>query len=280
MKKIEEKILWIRNEPDRFIKIDNSFDDEDKELFNNGFISINKIYDAEIKKSKYVLKRGETLLWEFDFIGNIVILKNWDEVFYAKIWEKSMFVRLKSWKNIGWEFDQVGKIKEGKNGNEYFLAKKDEKESYINFSSRLPVGWEFDHVWSIYSVYETWKVFQAKNWEKQYYIDLNTGKNIGWEFDYVGTVKKEWKVFVFRAIRGDKMMYIDFNTWLPVWWEFDKVSQTFWIDKNGVIFFEWLIGEKKLKINIQTGEQINTIGNAIKETLSMNVMDILKKKII
>lgn len=280
MKKIEERILWIPNEPDRFIKIDNSFDEEEKELFNNGFISINKIYIEKEKKSKYVLKRWETLLWEFDFIGNIVILKTGDEVFYAKIWEKCMFVRLKSWKNIGWEFDQVGKIKEWKNGNEYFLAKKDDKESYISFSSRLPTGWEFDRVGSIYTVYETEKVFQAKNGQKQYYIDLTTGKSIGWEFDYVGTVKKEWKVFVFRAIRANKMMYIDFNSWLPIGWEFDKVSQSFGVDKKGVKFFEWLIWEKKSKINIETWEQINTIGNAIKDTLSMNVIDILTKKII
>lgn len=280
MDKIEEKILWIRNEPDRFIKLDNSFDAEEKELFNNGFISINKIYLEDEKKSKYVLKRWETPLGEFDFIGNIVILKTGDEVFYAKIWEKSMFVRLKSWKNIGWEFDQVGKIKEGKNGNEYFLAKNENKESYISFSSRLPVGWEFDQVGSISTVYDSIKIFQAKNGQKQYYIDLNTGKSIGWEFDYVGTIKKSWKVFVFRAIRGDKMMYIDFNTWLPVGWEFDKVSQSFGVDKKWVIFFEWLTWEKKVKINIETGEQLNTIGNAIKETLSMNVMDILNKKII
>lgn len=277
MKYIERKLIWTPSDPDRFIIIDNSLYGSDWEVFTDGTFSIQRT--SIENKIKFILKRWEIILWEYDFVWNIIKLKAWDDIFYAKIWEKSMFIRLKTGKNIAWEFDKIWKIREGMGNNEYFLAKNWWNEMYVSFLSRLPVWWEFDKVWNVFDV-EVMKVFFAQKNDKMFYINIDNGANIWWEFDYAGTVKQEAWVSFFRAIRWWKMMYIDFKTGLPIWGEYDKVSQTIHKNKEWKRYFEAMLGDKKLFISIISWEQLNTLWNAIKQTLSMNVMDILNKKII
>lgn len=272
MKNIEREMSWISKKRERFIKIHHSIDKTEKELYTDGYISLSLKYNEVENISKYVLKKWDFIIEEYDYIWEIILLENWDEVFFAKIWNKSMYVRLKSGKNIWWEFDEVGNIQKWFDGNEYFLAKKSEKEIYVSFLSRISVWWEFDEVGDIYNVWNTMKVFQVKKWGKSSYINLSNGKIIWWSFDYVWSIKQQAGKYIFRVIQWKKMMYIDFYTEQNIWWEFDKIWRKFITDSTGIVYFEWIVWDKKLKINILNGENIDTVGNKIMKILQTKIL--------
>lgn len=221
---------------------------------------------------RFIFRRNEQILGEYDKIGSLITLKSWDKIFYARDWVNAMFVRYKNWSEIWWKFLEVWQIQDGNNEDEVFFTKTPVSQAYYSFLSRLPIWWEFDKVWQIQCL-ENWrKLFYAEKKCKKMYVDLKLLWPVWWEFDVIWNIKFIDWIYCFAWKVGDKMMYINIETWKPIWWEFDKVWKIHLNQKTKKHYFEAYLWKKKLKIDLVSWEKLTDFGTKI--------LGILNKKII
>ncbi len=115
-------------------------------------------------------------LWTYDKVRKIENWVNWDKVFWAKIWDKEMYISMKTWKPIWWEYDKVRKIEDWVNWDKVFWAKIWDKEMYVLLNTWKPIWWEYDEIWDIEEWLNWNKVFIAKKWKECVYVSMSTWK--------------------------------------------------------------------------------------------------------